>query len=84
MHFPWRDFCFSADECGPGLYSPTGIAKCFRCPVGTYSSERRNKGCTNCPEGTFTVLDASAGIESCGSKYLNSGSANRLLTVQPS
>ena len=58
------------DECGPGSYSSTGIAKCFTCPSGTYSSEQRNKECISCPEGTVTVISAATGIEDCGSKYI--------------
>lgn len=56
------------DECGPGLYSPTGIAKCFTCPSGTYSAQKRNKACSNCPAGTLTVISAAKGIEDCGSE----------------
>lgn len=56
------------DECGPGYFSSTGIAKCFVCPIGTYSSNKRNKACTSCPVGTTTVVSAAKGIEDCGSE----------------
>ncbi|KAL9972183.1 hypothetical protein ACROYT_G018440 [Oculina patagonica] len=60
------NFTACTDECGPGFFSSTGIAKCFTCPTGTYSSEQRNKACTDCPAGTTTVISAAKGIEDCG------------------
>ena len=59
----------SPDNCGPGYYSTTGVAKCFTCPIGTYSSEERNKACISCPSGTGTVISAAKGIEDCGSTH---------------
>ena len=64
----FKSFWLIIDNCGPGFYSSTGVAKCFRCPFGTYSSDERNKACISCPNGTSTVIDASKGIEDCGSK----------------
>lgn len=58
------------DECGPGLFSSTGVAKCFNCPTGTYSSQKRNKACISCPSGTVTVINAAKGIEDCGSEFM--------------
>ena len=63
-------FWLILDNCGPGFYSSTGVEKCFRCPIGTYSSDERNKACISCPNGTSTVIDAAQGIEDCGSKCI--------------
>ena len=63
-----RHIFFLLEECGPGYFSSTGIAKCFTCPLGTYSAQKRNKACVSCPEGTVTVIEAAKGIHDCGSK----------------
>ncbi|XP_078371653.1 sushi, von Willebrand factor type A, EGF and pentraxin domain-containing protein 1-like [Oculina patagonica] len=61
-----ENFTACTDECGPGFFSKTGIAKCFECPTGTYSDQKRNKACTDCPQGTTTVISAAKGIQDCG------------------
>ena len=68
MNVPNGFIWLHLDECGPGLFSETGIAKCSNCPLGTYSSGERNKACTKCPAGTVTVIVAAKGIQDCGSE----------------
>lgn len=62
-----KPFCFAV-KCRPGYYSQSGLAKCFSCPHGTYSSGDMNTACTACPTGTTTILPAAAGRQECGSK----------------
>lgn len=59
---------FLTEKCKPGYFSPSGLAKCFPCPSGTYASGFMNTICTSCPAGTTTILPAAGGREECGSK----------------
>jgi len=59
---------FLTEKCRPGYFSPTGLAKCFPCPSGTYAAGLMNANCTSCPAGTTTILPAAGGREECGSK----------------
>ncbi|EDO34151.1 predicted protein, partial [Nematostella vectensis] len=55
-------------ECGPGYFSATGIARCYPCKAGEYSSGERNKKCEQCPKGTTSVSARSTRLEDCGMK----------------
>ncbi|XP_041478166.1 sushi, von Willebrand factor type A, EGF and pentraxin domain-containing protein 1-like [Lytechinus variegatus] len=53
------------DICDAGHFSPTGVAPCELCPIGTYQPETLSTSCLQCPNGTNTMASGSNHIQQC-------------------
>ncbi|XP_072179392.1 LOW QUALITY PROTEIN: uncharacterized protein [Diadema setosum] len=51
--------------CRPGSFSPTGLAPCEYCPVGSFQSRRQQKSCDLCPGHLSTPNRGAQDVQDC-------------------